>query len=63
MNIEKLKLIINIISRANIDLNSDRAMIIAIKLNRLEVNKKFFKRGRWLWVNKKYCKLYINLER
>lgn len=46
MNIEKLKLIINIISRANIDLNSDRAMIIAIKLNRLEVNKKFFKRGR-----------------
>lgn len=42
MNIEKLKLIINIISKANIDLNSNRAMIMAIKLNKLELNKKFF---------------------
>ncbi len=42
MKIEKLKLIINIISESNVDLNSDRAMIMAIKLNRLEVNKKIF---------------------
>ena len=42
MKIEKLKLIINIISKSNVDLNSNRAMIMAIKLNRLEVNKKIF---------------------
>ncbi len=35
MSIEKLRLIISIINKSNVDLNSDRAMIMAIKLNRL----------------------------
>lgn len=35
MNIEKLRLIISIINKSNVDLNSNRAMIMAIKLNRL----------------------------
>lgn len=42
MNMEKLNLIIQIISKTNIDLNSNRAMSMAIKLNRLEVNKNLF---------------------
>lgn len=37
MNIEKLKLIINIIDKTNTDLNSNRAMVMAIKLNKLKV--------------------------
>lgn len=35
MKIEKLKLIIEILSKTNFELNSNRAMNIAIKLNKL----------------------------
>lgn len=35
MNMEKLKLIISIINKSNVDLKSNRAMYMAIKLNRL----------------------------
>lgn len=35
MKIEKLKLIIEILSKTNVELNSNRAMNIAIKLNKL----------------------------